>query len=669
MNTMNDLYRARGRSLTDCDPAPPRCSTCGMLECLCRPRFFAGQVLGAEDLNRLDAYIRGKHRLHNRQLHGWGVVNGLEVTCNPCGDGVAVGCGYALSPCGDDIVVCEAVAVDVCSLIHRCREDERPWDPCAPLQHAQPQKCLQGEEEWILAIRYAETPTRGVKPLRAPAAASCSCGAGGGAGCSCTGARPARTVSRGCACGGGAKCTCGGCGSTPARGPRGQPAQCEPTVTCEGFAFEVHRKPPEEDDRGEGPFASKLNAGSLLLQRFDCCWQELVTRAPRIPGDVGTITAATLPAWRTWTRAFHQALQRYFERHGTTQCALRDRLARLPLADNQSTVAQVQLLASRLLVVWFDAMLECFCSALLPPCPEPTQDARVPIALLHVDAASCRVLRVCNWSIHRKFATTMPALQYWLSILPYVRNLRQQLQAMCCADLNVLLRFDERREEVPVDPAPAMMARRSAGPGAGAGTEELDEHVPVDDREPDAVLAAEVMEGGKRRIDASPGAARTLADASEMLMAALRRGPEGLSVDMLAQGLLGRRGEKEGGLSATELSNLPLLLLSNPTAQLAAQLLGPLLGAVTAPERWRDAPEEDRWRAEAEAHERDELRADRNAMRGELASLREELAALRTRMEERPPDEPPPDEAPRNEPSRKQPARKRPRGGGRGGGQ
>jgi len=84
-----------------------------MLECVCRPRFFAGQVLNADDLNRLDAYIRAKHRLHNRQLHGWGVVNGLEVMCNPCGDGVAVGCGYALGPCGDDIVVCDAVTVDV----------------------------------------------------------------------------------------------------------------------------------------------------------------------------------------------------------------------------------------------------------------------------------------------------------------------------------------------------------------------------------------------------------------------------------------------------------------------------------------------------------------------------------------------------------------------------
>ena len=89
MNSVIDRYRRRqAPSPTHCEPEPEKCSTCGMLECLCRPRFFAGQVLTADDLNRLDHYIRAKHRLHNRQLHGWGVVNGLEVTCNPCDDGV-----------------------------------------------------------------------------------------------------------------------------------------------------------------------------------------------------------------------------------------------------------------------------------------------------------------------------------------------------------------------------------------------------------------------------------------------------------------------------------------------------------------------------------------------------------------------------------------------------
>src|SRR5262245_14797564 len=85
----------------------PACPACGGLGCLCRPRFFAGQLLTEEDLNRLDHYIVEKNKLRNRYLHGWGVVCGLEVVCHPCEGYVTVRSGYALSPCGDDIVVCQ----------------------------------------------------------------------------------------------------------------------------------------------------------------------------------------------------------------------------------------------------------------------------------------------------------------------------------------------------------------------------------------------------------------------------------------------------------------------------------------------------------------------------------------------------------------------------------
>ena len=65
-------------------PACQPCPDCGGLECLCRPRFFAGQLLTEQDLNRLDNYILAKNRLHNRYLVGHGVVCGLEVSCSPC---------------------------------------------------------------------------------------------------------------------------------------------------------------------------------------------------------------------------------------------------------------------------------------------------------------------------------------------------------------------------------------------------------------------------------------------------------------------------------------------------------------------------------------------------------------------------------------------------------
>src|SRR6266496_6842089 len=88
-NDMTLAFADARRGTLDCRPTPvcdprPVCPACGGLECLCRPRFFAGQLLSEEDLNRLDHYIVEKNKLHNRYLHGWGVVCGLDVVCNPC---------------------------------------------------------------------------------------------------------------------------------------------------------------------------------------------------------------------------------------------------------------------------------------------------------------------------------------------------------------------------------------------------------------------------------------------------------------------------------------------------------------------------------------------------------------------------------------------------------
>src|SRR5262245_55603435 len=151
------------------------CPTCGALECLCRPRFFAGQLLTEEDLNRLDRYIVAKNRLHNRYLHGWGVACGLEVICHPCEGQVTVKSGYALSPCGDDIVVCRDETVDVCALINRCREQSAQPD-CDPPRQAGQDDLPDTEQTWVLAIRYAETASSGTPALHASGGAtSCGC--------------------------------------------------------------------------------------------------------------------------------------------------------------------------------------------------------------------------------------------------------------------------------------------------------------------------------------------------------------------------------------------------------------------------------------------------------------------------------------------------------------
>ncbi|HYP32043.1 MAG TPA: hypothetical protein VES00_09255 [Burkholderiaceae bacterium] len=48
-----------------------------------RLRYFYGQMLHARDLLAEQAYFREKMKLHNRCLHGWGVVCGLEVLPAP----------------------------------------------------------------------------------------------------------------------------------------------------------------------------------------------------------------------------------------------------------------------------------------------------------------------------------------------------------------------------------------------------------------------------------------------------------------------------------------------------------------------------------------------------------------------------------------------------------
>ncbi len=48
-----------------------------------RLKYFYGQLLGARDFQIEQSYFREKLKLHNRCLHGYGVVCGLELTADP----------------------------------------------------------------------------------------------------------------------------------------------------------------------------------------------------------------------------------------------------------------------------------------------------------------------------------------------------------------------------------------------------------------------------------------------------------------------------------------------------------------------------------------------------------------------------------------------------------
>jgi hypothetical protein len=70
-----------------------------------RVRYFTGQVLGEDDFNTEQNYFIQKHRLHNRHLHGWGVVNGLEVSVDKS-NVVHVSPGVAIDCAGNELLVC-----------------------------------------------------------------------------------------------------------------------------------------------------------------------------------------------------------------------------------------------------------------------------------------------------------------------------------------------------------------------------------------------------------------------------------------------------------------------------------------------------------------------------------------------------------------------------------
>jgi hypothetical protein len=121
-----------------------------------RVRYFSRQLITADDMLAEQQYFRQKLRRHNRFLHGWGVVCGLEVLASATSTypwQVIVGVGYALGPYGDEIYVAEPRCFNILNCISSVMN---PCDPTAPPTPVLP-------AEIYLAIRYSECETRPVR--------------------------------------------------------------------------------------------------------------------------------------------------------------------------------------------------------------------------------------------------------------------------------------------------------------------------------------------------------------------------------------------------------------------------------------------------------------------------------------------------------------------------
>ena len=78
--TRNPVPQTSGGHAGDCGCHGPA-DAC-TLECLEHPKFFCGQLLTDQDLTSLVQWVQNKSRLL-RYRHGWGVVCGLDVRCQP----------------------------------------------------------------------------------------------------------------------------------------------------------------------------------------------------------------------------------------------------------------------------------------------------------------------------------------------------------------------------------------------------------------------------------------------------------------------------------------------------------------------------------------------------------------------------------------------------------
>jgi hypothetical protein len=128
---------------------------------LARLNYFFGQVLGPDDLRVEQAYFHEKLRLHNRCLHGFGVVCGLLVEPEPPPHGDADRCvpgeerprvrlepGFALDCDGNEIVVREPCAIDL-------------WEALGP----DGQRAVEaGHREVFVSICFKERFTHPARP-------------------------------------------------------------------------------------------------------------------------------------------------------------------------------------------------------------------------------------------------------------------------------------------------------------------------------------------------------------------------------------------------------------------------------------------------------------------------------------------------------------------------
>lgn len=478
------------------------CSTCTGLRTFTRPRFFAGQLLTDTELTALSAYTIEKNRLHNRYLHGAGVVCGMAVECDGCGPGVIVQPGYALDQLGNDVVLPDATSVDVLALIEACRQQEKVAD-CDPPRWPTAKGCDEDERSYCLWVRYAEQTGRLVTPIGGPARPTCGCSTGrstpGGCGCGAgttrTTTRAAATSTSGCGCGGsrstttahttssrtGSGCGCGGGGSASTSSiaqPRASGTDCEPSRISELVDFGVAQIDCACDeslsDRLAGTFPVKVAECIKAIRPIltNGVSKRMQTNALSLVTG-GSLGASDGTAREAICTLYGNVADLYRRDPLRTQCVLPEELSSIDCSprDANETDAHYQqrLQAAALALVQLVLLYlrDCICAKVLPPCPDGCDD-RVMLACVTVRDG--RVVRICNLAC-RRYAGSFVSREYWMPIGPVLSWLAA---LVCCFPLPArkLAQVDDGVREVRRNARVAQPVADANGPAVNRQAEQ-----------------------------------------------------------------------------------------------------------------------------------------------------------------------------------------------------
>ena len=403
------------------------CPACVGLECLDRTRFFAGQLLTEADLNNEQSYWLAKSRLHNRFLHGWGVVCGMQVVCSECDGWVTIEPGYAIDPCGNDIIVCKEQPFNVMKAIQACCTPQKTSD-CSPLRATPPPTCQDVIQHWCIYIQYQEQPSRLVTALQQTQTKTCSCGCGGACGCGGGGKNGG-----GCGCGGGKNGTSKTKTTTTSTVPAGS---CEATRIVEGYTIGVCAEQQPSLTTGT---TGTSTGGAAPNQTLQCVLaaQKIIQQAPNFNTAGISWTAQTASQAAC---SYLLTVRNYLATASLINCTILDTVNGIvinPIGANQSLPDYLNSLAASMTTLQQQvglSVLDCVCLELLPPCPSDPCDNRVCLACVSVQNG--KIINICNFGC-RKQVLTFPTLLYWLSLIGFDQIfalLTSFFERLCCGE-------------------------------------------------------------------------------------------------------------------------------------------------------------------------------------------------------------------------------------------